>query len=91
MPRLSRSRLLRTGTLHVLLAINDSVEDHDTWKVGYDAMPPTVAGAKFAPHWSLIAQPVSVGSVNEGHTEPVASPQTVGNTSHSKLAEPFVA
>ena len=31
-----------------LLAINHSVKDYDTWKAGYDAMPPTVAGAKFA-------------------------------------------
>jgi hypothetical protein len=31
-----------------LLAFNHSVKDYDTWKAGYDAMPPTVAGAKFA-------------------------------------------
>jgi heme-degrading monooxygenase HmoA len=31
-----------------VLAITHSVADYDKWKVGYDAMPPTVAGAKFA-------------------------------------------
>ena len=31
-----------------VVAINHPVADYDKWKVEYDAMPPTVAGAKFA-------------------------------------------
>lgn len=31
-----------------VLAMSHAVADYDKWKVEYDAMPPTVAGAKFA-------------------------------------------
>jgi heme-degrading monooxygenase HmoA len=31
-----------------VLAINHSVADYDKWKAGYDSMPPTSRGAKFA-------------------------------------------
>ncbi len=43
-----------------VLAVNHSVADYDKWKAGYDAMPPTGGGAKFARVNRMVDDPNSL-------------------------------
>jgi hypothetical protein len=47
-----------------VLAVNHGVADYDKWKVGYDALPPTTFGARFARVNRMVDDPNTVAVVS---------------------------